>query len=145
MPNSHHDPMLAIDRLLRATNAHDVEAIAACFTDDYALESPLHPARSFRGREQVRRNWTQILRGIPDLQARVLRRAFADDGSVWTEWEMSGTRGDGARHVMRGVFIFGFEEGVIRSGRMFLEPVDEASLDMDAAVREQVSGGRVAR
>ena len=143
MPNSPPALISAVDRLVRVTNAHDIEGIVACFTDDYALESPLHPARSFRGKEQVRRTWTQILGAIPDIETRVVRAA-ADDESVWTEWEMSGTRRDGGKHLMRGVFIFGVADGLLRWGRMFLEPVDESSLDMDAAVRGQV-GPRVER
>jgi ketosteroid isomerase-like protein len=129
--------MSTIDRLLGATNAHDLEGIVACFTDDYTLEAPSHPARSFRGKEQVRRNWTQILGAVPDIATRVVRAA-SDDESVWTEWEMSGTRHDGGRHLMRGVFIFGISDGSIRWGRMFLEPVDESSLDMDGALHAQV-------
>jgi ketosteroid isomerase-like protein len=129
--------MSTIDRLLYATNAHDLEGIVACFADDYTLEAPSHPARSFRGKEQVRRNWTQILGAVPDIATRVLRAA-SDDESVWTEWEMSGTRRDGSRHWMRGVFIFGISGGSIRWGRMFLEPVDESSIGIDAALRAQV-------
>ena len=131
--------MSTIDCLVRATNAHDLEGIVACFADEYTLEAPLHPPRSFRGNEQVRRNWTQILGAVPDIAARVLRAA-SDDESVWTEWEMSGTRRDGSRHLMRGVFIFGISGGSIRWGRMFLEPVDESSIDMDRALHAQVMG-----
>ena len=50
-----------IERLRRATDAHDVEAIVACFTDDYVNETPAHPARGFVGRDQVRANWSRIL------------------------------------------------------------------------------------
>lgn len=146
MPISPSPLMSAVDRLVRVTNAHDLEGIVACFSDDYALESPLHPSRSFRGKEQVRRNWTQILGAIPDVEARVVRAAAdADGGSVWTEWEMSGTRRDGGTHLMRGVFIFGVADGLFSWGRMFLEPVDQSSLDMDAALRAQVVGPKAER
>ena len=141
MPTSSFDLPPVVNRLVQVTNAHDIEGIVGCFADDYVLDSPLHPARSFRGKEQVRRNWTQILRAIPDVQARVLRTAI-DTDSVWTEWEMLGTRPDGGRHLMRGVFIFGVADGLLQWGRMFLEPVDESSLDMDAALRKEVVGQR---
>jgi hypothetical protein len=126
-----------IAKLVHATNARDVDGIVACFGADYALESPLHPARSFRGTEQVRRNWTQIFAGVPDLRAQLVA-SVVDGRSVWTEWEMAGTRRDGAAHVMRGVFVFVVDGGLIRSGRMYLEPVDAADTNMDAAVRAQV-------
>jgi ketosteroid isomerase-like protein len=131
--------MATIERLVGVTNAHDVEGIVSCFADDYSLEAPTHPRRSFRGKEQVRRNWTQILGAVPDIVVRVVRSA-RDGGTVWTEWEMAGTRRDGVAHVMRGVFIFGVEGVLVRWGRMFLEPVDEGGGDMDSTVRDHVGG-----
>jgi ketosteroid isomerase-like protein len=137
MTSTNDNPMTTIDRLVQVTNAHDLEGIVACFADDYALDVPLHPARSFRGNEQVRRNWEQILGAVPDISVRVLRSA-CDGATAWTEWEMTGRRRDGVPHLMRGVFIFGVSEGRVRSGRMFLEPVDDAGSDMSSALRDQL-------
>ncbi len=131
------DPLGTIERLVRATNEHDLGAIVALFAEAYALEAPTHPERSFQGKEQVRRNWTQIFAGVPDITTRILRTAV-DGESVWTEMEMTGTRRDGAPHLMRGVFMFGVTQGLIRWGRMYLEPV-ERSGDMDAALRKQLA------
>src|SRR3954451_16244220 len=69
-----------VDRLVAATNAHDVEGIAACFTEDYENTAPAHPQRSFRGREQVRRNWEQILAFVPALAATLLARVVEGGG-----------------------------------------------------------------
>src|SRR5450756_2100351 len=91
-----------VDRLLQATNAHDVDGVVACFAEDYENETPIHPARSFRGREQVRSNWEQIFAFVPDLRAEV-RASAIDQETAWTEWEMTGTRRDGTTHHMRGV------------------------------------------
>jgi len=137
MNGNEKNPVAAIERLVHATNSHEVERVVACFASDYRLESPLHPARSFSGQEQVRRNWTQIFAGVPDLQARLVAHAVEGD-TVWTEWEMTGTRRDGKPHLMRGVFVFGVAGGLIRTGRMFFEPVDDSPADMDSAVRAQV-------
>jgi ketosteroid isomerase-like protein len=131
------DPMVTIERLVRATNAHDIDAIVACFAEDYVLDAPAHPARSFRGNAQVRSNWTQILGGVPDVTMKLTRSA-CDGETVWTEMEMRGTRRDGVAHAMCGVFIFGVREDLIRWGRIFLEPVDAGAGDMSAAVREQL-------
>src|ERR1700738_690609 len=92
-------PQGMVDRLVLATNNHDVDAVAACFADDYDNETPLHPSRGFQGREQVRRNWEQIFAFVPDLRCEVLRRAI-DGDSIWTEWEMTRTRLDGTCHHM---------------------------------------------
>jgi ketosteroid isomerase-like protein len=137
MANHETSPKATVERLVEATNSHQVEAVVACFAPDYRLESPLHPARSFSGQEQVRRNWTQIFAGVPNLAARVLAQAV-DGQTIWTEWEMSGTRRDGQPHLMRGVFVFGVFDGLIRTGRMFLELVDESGTNMDAAVQRQL-------
>jgi hypothetical protein len=126
-----------VDRLLAATNAHDLDALVACFADDYENQTPAHPARSFRGREQVRRNWEQIFAHVPDLRAEVVRRATSG-GTVWTEWEMTGTLGDGTTHHMRGVILFGVRDGLASWARFYLEPVDPGAGTVDDAVRDQV-------
>ena len=100
----------------------------------------MHPARSFTGSDQVRRNWTQILTSIPDLAAEVVGSAVSGE-TVWSEWEHRGTRPDGTAHLMRGVIVFTVGGGVIASARFYLEPVDEGDRDVDAAVQGQVSPG----
>jgi ketosteroid isomerase-like protein len=127
-------------RLERASNAHDVDAVVACFAPDYRNDTPAHPERSFAGREQVRRNWEQILAAIPDLTATVLRSAI-NGGEVWSEWEHRGTRRDGSAHVMRGVIIFGVTGGLLAWARFYLEPVQAGADNVDAAVRRQVASG----
>jgi ketosteroid isomerase-like protein len=134
------DARAMVDRLLRATNEHDVDGVAACFAEDYENETPVHPGRSFRGRDQVRRNWEQIFAFVPDLRADIQGRAF-DGETAWTEWEMTGTRRDGTAHQMRGVVIFGVREGVAHRARFYLEPVDVGAGTVDDAVRNQVVRG----
>jgi ketosteroid isomerase-like protein len=129
-----------LDRLSAATNAHDVDAIAACFAEDYRNETPAHPARGFVGRAQVRRNWEQILGAVPDLRAEVLASSVTGD-TVWSEWEHRGTRPDGSAHAMRGVVVFEVAEDVATSARFYLEPVDPDPSSVDTAVRRQVAPG----
>ena len=126
-------PLAMVARLLDATNAHDIDALVSCFSDDYVNKTPVHPARGFRGTEQVRRNWTQLFDGIPDLKASVL--ACATDGdTAWTEWEMSGVRRDGAAHIMRGVIIFGVTSQKAAWAKFYLEPVEQSSGDVNDAI-----------
>ena len=124
-------------RLEGATNAHDVNAVVACFAADYRNETPAHPERGFTGREQVRRNWEQIFAAIPNITAKVLRSAVNGD-EVWSEWEHRGTRHDGSAHLMRGVIIFGLGNELLTWARFYLEPVQEGGGNVDAAVRRQV-------
>ena len=127
-----------VNRLLEALNEHDLDGLVACFADDYVNETPAHPPRGFRGSEQVRRNWTQIFASVPNVRA-WLPRTTVDGSAAWTEWEMWGTRTDGADFRMRGVVIFTIPDDVITSARFYLEPVEESSGDINAATR-QITG-----
>lgn len=133
-----NDAQEMVDRLVQATNDHDLDALVACFAEDYENETPVHPGRSFRGREQVRRNWEQIFAFVPDLRAEVTRSTI-DGETAWTEWQMTGTRRDGTTHRMCGIVLFGVRDGVAQWARFYLEPVDLADGTVDDAVREQVA------
>jgi ketosteroid isomerase-like protein len=136
-------PAALVQRLRQATNDHDLDALAGCFAVDYRNETPTHPGRSFVGRDQVRKNWTQIFTAVPDVRAEVLRCVEDGGGTVWSEWEHRGTRPDGSAHVMRGVVIFGVEGGLASWARFYLEPVQDGSGGVDEAVQSQVRpGGR---
>lgn len=130
-----------IDRLTRAVNDHDLDAMVDCFAPAYRNETPAHPTRGFEGREQVRRNWTQILAAVPDVTM-ALTRVAVDGDTVWTEQEHRGTRRDGSSHVMRGVVIFGIEADAISWARFYLEPVQDDGTTVDGAIAQQfhVSG-----
>ena len=140
MSQPERQPAAVIERLRDATNAHDLDAIVACFAADYRNETPLHPARGFSGREQVRRNWTQILAAVRDVSTEIVASVAAGD-TVWSEWIHRGTRPDGSPHLMRGVIIFAVRDGLITSARFFLESVEDSGDGIDAAVRRQVSPG----
>jgi ketosteroid isomerase-like protein len=126
-----------VDRLVAATNAHDLEALVGCFARDYRNITPAHPGRGFTGREQVRRNWEQIFASVPDLRADVVA-STVDGSTVWTQWDMRGTRADGSAHRMAGVIIFDVTGDVAQAATFFLEPVDAGADSVDQAVRAQV-------
>ena len=131
------DASVWLDRLVEATNEHDLDSLVRCFGDDYVNETPAHPSRGFTGREQVRKNWQQIFTFVPDIRAEITASAV-DAGRVWSEWDMRGTRPDGTTHHMAGVIVFDVADGVAHRARFFLEPVEEASDTVDDAVRRQV-------
>ena len=120
-------------RIVEAIGTHDLDRLVACFAVDVQSETPAHPARGFVGRDQVRRNWAQIFGAVPDIEAVVVRAAV--DGSIeWTELEFHGHRRDGTPHRMRGVTVNTITDGLVTAVRFYLEPVDDAALDADAAV-----------
>lgn len=135
-------PVAVIERIKRAVDAHDLDALAACFHSDYLSEQPFHPDRTFRGREQMRRNWSQIFQSVPDIRANVLRCAV-DGNTIWTEWEMPGTHPNGAPATVAMVTIGGVEDGQIVWMRLYMEPVTQGA-GIDAAVREQTAAQRPA-
>jgi ketosteroid isomerase-like protein len=137
MDRAGQGPAVVVERLVAAINAQDLEAMVALFADDYLNEWPAHPQRGFQGSQQVRRNWSQIFASVPDVHAR-LPRMTVDGDTVWTEWDMSGTRRDGTAFLMRGVAIFGVAEGRLAWVRFYLEPVEETSGDVDAHTRRVV-------
>jgi len=137
-----------LQRLVTATNAHDLDGLVACFADDYRLVMPNHPSRNFTGPGQVRRNWEQFFALIPDITASVTAAAAGPvDDQWWTEWEMSGTRLDGSRHLFRGVMITTVgpqEDDLVRANRFYLEPTDDEGVEtgVDAAVAELTHADR---
>jgi ketosteroid isomerase-like protein len=135
--DEHAGALGLIERIQGAINAHDLDSLIDCFDAAYVNETPVHPARDFEGREQVRRNWSEILLAIPDLHSRLIRSVDAG-GVVWAEWEWTGTRRDGAAHLMRGVTILGERRGRAAWVRFYMEPVETGGLAIDAAVQQAV-------
>lgn len=129
-----HSAARVVERLVEAVNDGDLDALVACFATDYVNETPVHPSRGFRGRDQVRTNWAQILAGVPGLRATVARSSI-HAGTAWTEWELAGMRADGAAFLMRGVVIYEVRDDLLASARLFLEPVDPTGSDVNEAVR----------
>ena len=119
--------------LQRAMNEHDLEAFVSLFAEDYDSKAPAHPDRAFRGREQVRSNWTAIFSGVPDFRADLIATAVTED-SVWTEWRWDGTQADGSPLQMAGVIVMGIRDGSIAWGRLYVEPVEQSGAGIDAAV-----------
>ena len=115
------------ERPLHALNAHDLEAQLACFDEDYRSDQPAHPARSFSGRGQVRKNWSQLFESIPDFRAELLRFAVFGEAE-WGEWIWRGTKEDGTALEERGVMIMGIRGGQIAWGRLYFEEPKEKVL-----------------
>jgi ketosteroid isomerase-like protein len=129
-----------LERLIEATNDHDLERLADCFAADFVNETPAHPDRSFVGREQVRKNWARIFDAVPDIHATLVRWS-QDDETVWAEWDHRGTRRDGRPHEMAGATVMGVRDGRIEWTRFYLEPVMRDGLDVGSAIERAMTGG----
>ncbi len=138
-----------MERLIAAVNRHDLDDLVGLFADDVRSDTPAHPARSFVGRDQVRRNWEQILGAIGGLEARLLSSAVSPataDGAttVWAEIAFDGHRPDGVPWRMRGVTVNEVANDRITALRFYLEPVDDGLAGPDAAVRTMTEGSPAA-
>jgi ketosteroid isomerase-like protein len=131
------DPYAVVKRINQATSEHDIDALVGCFTRDYESVWPVHPARTFVGTEQVRRNWGQIFSSVPDVRTHVTDSVVSGE-SVWTEWEFAGHRLDGQSFLMRGVVILRVQNDRATHARFYLEPVEADAEHVDAAVRRLV-------
>lgn len=124
-----------LERLREATNAHDPQALASLFADDYRSSQPLHPGRAFGGSAQVHENWSSVFTGVPDFTSELVSSAVAGD-TEWGEWSWQGHHVDGSTFAMRGVTIFVVRDGLVVEGRLYMEPVESADEDIKAAVQE---------
>ena len=101
---------------------------------------PAHPDRAFRGRDQVRANWSAIFSSVPDFRAAIIRADAVGD-TLWSEWRWEGTQGDGARLDMAGVIVFGIRDEHIAWAHLYIEPVERAGAGIEAAVRDMTAEG----
>lgn len=124
-----------LERLLEAMNRHDARAVAACFASDYRSEQPLHPNRGFGGSEQVLENWSSVFEGVPDFRAEVVASGYTG-ATLWAEHRWSGTHHDGSAFRMAGVTVLGLRDDTIAWARLYMEPVEEGGVDIDASVRQ---------
>lgn len=128
------DPRALMARLTAAQNAHDLEAMLACFHADYRSEQPLYPARTFTGVDQVRANWGALLEAIPDFHTDTLSTA-ADGDTVFSEVHWTGTKADGTRLDERGVIVMGVRDDRVAWGRLYVDEVVHESPNIDEVVR----------
>lgn len=133
------DPESLLVKLKTAFNTRDIRLLMECFDERYSSEQPVHPDRTFKGGEQVKKNWASNFNEMPDFSAQLVRHTISNN-SIWAEWEWQGTRQDKSRLLMRGVTIMGVEGGKIKWGRLYVEPVEMNGKGIEAAVEEVMQG-----
>jgi ketosteroid isomerase-like protein len=129
-----------VRRMVAAANRHDLDEMVSLFAEDYENITPVHPARSFKGSAQVRKNWAALFAGLPDLTLTVHDASTGPGGKVWMEWSNRGTRPDGSVTRSAGVSILTVRDDRIAAAHFYLEPVEHVSGDVNEAVRVVVRG-----
>ena len=122
--------ILLLERMRAALDAHDLDTFVSFFRDDYVGERPRHPGSPMSSREDVRRNWEEVISDVPDLRVDV-PAAVEDGNTIWSEWRAYGTARSGAMLELRGVIIFGVQNGQVAWSRMYLEPVEQEGLTLN--------------
>jgi len=107
-----------------ALDAHDLDRFVSFFHEDYVGERPRHPGAPSSNRDEVRSNWSEVIRDVPDLRIEI-PAAIQDGNTIWSEWRAYGTARSGAMLELRGVIIFGVRDGRVAWSRMYVEPVEQ--------------------
>ena len=126
-------PSQVLSDLVAATNAHDLDGLVDCFATDYVLTDPAHPARSFVGSAQVRKNWGTLFAAMPDLRFELQQHVVTDDG-FWMEGAQSGTRPDGAVMHAQMVFLAVVAAGCVTRAHIYVVPVEPGGPDINAVM-----------
>jgi ketosteroid isomerase-like protein len=121
--------ILLLERMRAALDAHDLDAFVSFFRDDYVGERPRHPGTPMSSRDDVRRNWEEVISDVPDLRVDV-PAAVEDGNTIWSEWRAYGTARSGAELELRGVIIFGIQDGQVAWSRMYMEPVEHEGVPL---------------
>ena len=113
---------VVFERMIRAANRHDLDAMVTCFAPDFRSEQPFYPERNFTGQAGVRKNWSFFFSTMPDFRVDI--RSFAVKGdTVWAEVHFRGTQIDGKKQVTRGVTISGIQGEQIAWSRLYIQTV----------------------
>ncbi len=107
--------LATLDRLFHAFNAHDADAVMACFAPSavfLAAGGPEPGGRTIAGLDAIRAAFVSVWTDMPDVQWTVRRSRVIDAEGV-TEWLFTGTKPDGTRIEAEGLDLFGFEGALV--------------------------------
>ncbi len=100
-----------LQRMVDASNAHDLDAVMSFFTNDPVLELPRGPhpwGQRFEGPEEVRAGLASRFAGIPDVHYGDDRHWVSGNRGC-SEWLLTGTTVQGVRLEVRGCDLWEFE------------------------------------
>ena len=120
-----HARQAMLDRFVAAWNAHDLDALMACFTDDCVFWSSAgpHPEGGvFEGRAAVAAASGAIFERFPDAAWTESRTTLLGARALW-EWTFTGTSADGARTRVLGVDLLELSGDRVRRKSSFRKTV----------------------
>ena len=111
---------LLVEQMRAALDAHDLDAFVDFFHEDYLGERPRHPDAPPSTREEVRENWTEVLRDVPDLRVEIPAAVQEGDtiervARLRDVAERCGARAPGSLHLRRARRACGLVPNVLRA------------------------------
>jgi len=105
--------VVAVERFNEAFNAHDVDAVMACMTDDAVFESTAPPAgERHEGAASVRAAWEAFFTASPSAHFDAEEVIAAGDRCT-VRWVYSWTDTDGTTGSIHGVDVLRVRDGKI--------------------------------
>jgi hypothetical protein len=101
----------AVDRVIEALNAHDLDAFVACYAPDATIENG-HDKVVARGHDELRARYGPMFEESPDVRVESLART--DVGEFVVQEERVTGRGEPQRHVA----VYLVQNGVIARERL---------------------------
>jgi steroid delta-isomerase-like uncharacterized protein len=104
-----------LDALMKAFNAHDLDAIMTYFADDCSFDTSQGPepwGRRLTGKKAVRAGLAARFEGVPDVHYDADRHWVSGNRGV-SEWLVTGTTTDGQKLRVRGCDLWEFTGGKI--------------------------------
>ena len=118
-------------RFVAAMNAHDIEAVAACYDPAAVIRYPGRPVQNVVDYTNGERG---MLVAVPDYHIEATSVIEGRDGSVVIELKMGGTQREdlgGRAFAVTGAYVFKLEAGKV---------VEERAYPDIAGLRRQLSG-----
>jgi SnoaL-like protein len=82
---------LLVEQMRAALDTHDLDAFVEFFHEDYSGERPRHPGSRNSNREEVRGNWEEVIRDVPDLRVEI-PAAVQEGDTIWRSGGSTGPR-----------------------------------------------------
>jgi ketosteroid isomerase-like protein len=113
--SSRQELLHALDALVDAFNAHDLDRVMSFFAPDCVLEMPRgrEPwGARFEGFENVREGLRARFTGLPDVHYGDAKH-FVDGDTGISKWTLTGTASAGERIEVRGCDFYTFHNGKV--------------------------------
>ncbi|MBA4491481.1 nuclear transport factor 2 family protein [Paracoccus sp. S1E-3] len=104
-----------LDKFAAGWNAHDVDALLDCMTDDgvfYGSAGTGPDGATSRGKDELRKSYAALWATFPDAAWNDVTHFVSGDRAV-TEWRFTGTKTDGSKVDVRGCDVFLIRDGKI--------------------------------